>query len=65
MSLDQAIKYKKEKRKPYHGAKSIDPTCRNHGSCFWCKGNRLHKRMQEKERAKDMKNEEKSANDNL
>ena len=41
MSLDKAIRYKKEKRKPYYGAKAIDHTCRNHGSCPWCKGARL------------------------
>ena len=43
MSLDKAIEHGKEKRKPYRGAKAIDYTCRNHGSCDWCKGNRLHK----------------------
>lgn len=30
--LDKAIKFGKEKRKPYYGAKSFDPSCRNHGS---------------------------------
>lgn len=45
MSLEQAIKHKKEYRKPYYGAKSIDSTCRNHGSCIWCKRNRLHKNL--------------------
>lgn len=43
MSLDKAIKYKKEKRKPYRGAKLISPSCRNHGSCPYCRENRLHK----------------------
>lgn len=43
MSLDKAIEHKKEKRKPYRKAKAVDKTCRNHGSCPWCKGNRLHK----------------------
>ena len=57
MSLEQAVKYKKEKRKPYYGVKAIDPTCRNHGSCLRCKKNRLHKRMQEKERLKDMEDD--------
>lgn len=42
MGLDKAIKYGKEKRKPYTGAKAIDCTCRNHGSCEWCRTNRLH-----------------------
>lgn len=43
MSLDKAIEHGKEKRKPYHGSKAIDPTCRNHGSCQWCEENRRHK----------------------
>lgn len=43
MSLDKAIEHKKEKRKPYRKAKAVDKTCRNHGSCLWCRANRLHK----------------------
>lgn len=43
MSLDKAIRHGKEKRKPYRGSKAVDRTCRNHGSCRWCTGNRLHK----------------------
>jgi len=40
MSLDKAITYKKEKRKPYRKAKAISYDCRNHGVCNWCKTNR-------------------------
>lgn len=43
MSLNKAIEHGKEHRKPYRGSKAIDPTCRNHGTCDWCKENRLHK----------------------
>jgi len=43
MSLEKAIEHGKERRKPYYGSKAIDCTCRNHGSCQWCLGNRLHK----------------------
>ena len=43
MSFDKSIQSGKEHRKHYHGAKSIDATCRNHGSCEWCHGNRTHK----------------------
>ena len=43
MSLDKAIEHGKEKRKPYRGAKEIDATCRNHGSCKWCEWDRTHK----------------------
>lgn len=43
MSLDKSIQYGKEHRKTYSGAKAIDATCRNHGNCEWCHGNRIHK----------------------
>lgn len=43
MSLDKAIEHGKEHRKPYTGSKAFDHTCRNHGSCDWCKENRQHK----------------------
>lgn len=43
VALDKAIEHGKEKRKPYRGAKAIDCTCRNHGSCKWCEENRKHK----------------------
>ena len=40
MSLNKAIEHGKERRRPYKGAKAIDRSCRNHGSCPWCKENR-------------------------
>jgi len=40
MSLDQAIKHKKEKREKFYGSKSFDSSCRNHGSCPYCEQNR-------------------------
>lgn len=43
MSLEKSIFHGKEHRKPYRGVKAIDHTCRNHGSCGWCKGNRTYK----------------------
>lgn len=43
VSLDKAIEHGKEKRKKYRGAKAIDCTCRNHGTCKWCEENRKHK----------------------
>jgi hypothetical protein len=57
MSLFKAIKYRKEKRKPYVGknyCKLVDPTCRNHGTCLYCLGNRLHKskRLDEETKSK-------------
>lgn len=43
MSLEKAISSGKEKRKPYYGAGRVDTTCRNHGSCPYCRSNRTHK----------------------
>lgn len=43
VSLDKAIESGKEHRRPYRGAKAVDSTCRNHGSCEWCHGNRTYK----------------------
>lgn len=61
MSLDKSIKSGKEHRKPYRGAKSIDSTCRNHGSCGWCHGNRTHKNDKQEysmnERMKDFESD--------
>lgn len=52
MALDKAIEHGKEHRKPYRGAKAIDATCRNHGSCPACKKRRLFK-YKRQEPAKD------------
>lgn len=41
--LDKAIENGKEFRKPYKGSKAIDPSCRCHGGCPWCLGNRMYK----------------------
>lgn len=41
--LDKAIEHNKEHRKPYHGSKAFDRTCRNHGGCDYCKNNRLYR----------------------
>ncbi len=40
--LDKAIIHGREHRKTYHGTKAIDVSCRNHGTCEWCKANRLY-----------------------
>lgn len=57
MSLDKAIAHGKEHRKPYRGAKAVDPSCRNHGTCEYCKSNRLHKY----ERQKPLEEEQKGS----
>lgn len=47
MGLEKAIKSGKEHRIEYkykkNYCKSVDKTCRNHGSCPWCEGNRTNK----------------------
>jgi hypothetical protein len=53
MSLDMAILHGKEKRKPYRKSKSFDYSCRNHGSCGWCEGNRKHNSHKKEQAAID------------
>lgn len=40
--LDKAIEHGKEHRKPYRKSKRFDRTCRNHGACGHCRGNRTY-----------------------
>lgn len=53
MALDKAILHGKEHRKPYFGSKSIDGTCRNHGSCPWCEENRKYKYIKNEKKMLD------------
>lgn len=53
MALDKSIKYNKEYRKSYYGSKAIDKTCRNHGDCPICKGNRLYKNLKREKKMLD------------
>lgn len=41
MSLEKAIKHGKEKRKRYYNSGEVDASCRPHGGCPYCEGNRL------------------------
>ena len=58
MSLYKAIEHGKEHRKSWttkkDRAKSIDGTCRNHGSCDWCKFNRLYQFRKESQKTDDI-----------
>ena len=47
MGLEKAIQYGKEKRRPYKGAKAVDCSCRNHGTCEWCRQNRMYKTIRD------------------
>ncbi len=51
--LDKAIRHGKEHRAPYCGAKAIARSCRNHGECPYCKGNRLYSSKKRIEAATD------------
>lgn len=42
MSFDKKYPNRKDKRKPYRKSKAFDRSCRNHGTCGYCKNNRLH-----------------------
>lgn len=42
MSLDKAIYYGKEHRKPYYRSGRFDYSCRPHGACPYCRRGRLH-----------------------
>ena len=60
MSMDKAIEHGKEHRKPWRGSansKNFDKTCRNHGSCDYCKFNRLHTFMKNRAAADAKLNE--------
>lgn len=54
MSLNKAIEHQKEYRKEYRGAKAIDPTCRNHGSCSFCERNRQIQAIKASQRTKEI-----------
>ena len=45
MGLEKAIKSGKEHRDnyKYNFAKRVDRSCRNHGSCLYCEGNRRYR----------------------
>ena len=57
MSLDKSIDHGKEHRKQYHGSKSIDPSCRNHGGCPWCLENRTYKYKKKEQSMQDREEE--------
>lgn len=42
MALDKSIEHGREHRKQYRGSKSFARTCRNHGTCDWCRENRMY-----------------------
>lgn len=61
MSFDKHLG--KEHRKPFHGSKAFDKTCRNHGGCPACLSNRLHSTNKRKLAADYKLNEEEANHD--
>ena len=52
MSLNKAIEHGKEHRKQYYKyCKLVAPSCRNHGSCSYCQGNRQYSTRKRIEKA--------------
>lgn len=58
MGFEKAIEHGKTRRKPYRGSKAFDCSCRNHGTCEWCKKNRMYKNIRARLKADaDLKDE--------
>lgn len=58
MSMDKGIEHGKEHRKPYRGGKAVDKSCRNHGSCPYCRMNEQYKNIKRIQAADATKEEE-------
>ena len=56
MSFDKHMG--KEHRKPYRCGKAIDKTCRNHGGCPVCEGNRKYSDTKRRQSADEKLKEE-------
>lgn len=50
MSFGETYPNRKDHRCQYRGAKSFDRSCRNHGSCPYCKRSRKYQYLKEIER---------------
>jgi len=53
MALDKAIESGREHRRDWRGknrSKAVDRSCRNHGDCPWCRGNRFYQKKKELEK---------------
>ena len=57
MSFDKDYPKRKDRRKPYYKSKRFDTSCRNHGSCSWCRRNKLYQAIREIQRIKDLETE--------
>jgi len=62
MSLDKGVEYGKERRRDYQGSKRFDRSCRNHGSCDYCRLGREHNNSRREKSAKELFDEYKYNN---
>ena len=59
MGFEKAIEHGKTRRNPFKGAKAADCSCRNHGTCEWCRQNRMYKTIRDLTRtSQEMKESE-------
>lgn len=56
---------RKDRRRQFKGAKCVDPTCRNHGGCPWCTGNRTHADVARRQAADEQLTDYEELDDNL
>lgn len=42
MSFYKFYPKRKDRRKQYRDSRAFDSSCKNHGSCPWCRSNRLY-----------------------
>lgn len=63
MSLNKAIFYGKEHRKPHYDSRRFDSSCCNHKSCGYCREGRLHNSKVRLESASEQMREENQLGD--
>lgn len=51
------------KRNPYRGSRRIDATCRCHGSCDYCRNNRLYSDRRRRDAATEAIDDHKRSDD--
>lgn len=64
MSFDKEYPNRKDWRKPYRGSKRFDRTCRCHGGCKYCEGNRTYTAKRDLEAAGQQLNAPQEPEDN-
>lgn len=49
MAFDKYYPNRKDKRKPFYKSKRFDRSCRCHGGCPYCEGNRMYSTIKRKQ----------------